>query len=564
MPLKYKFFLLALFALAHFNILKGNSSIDSIVSERHLDARVIENLIHENKQSNLELKIIEITGVIKQARLQNKKKKAEDLTLLLGELYMETGQYDASIALLEELKNATKDDTLKLKIYYNKASVYGKRMKYDEAINELLSLRNLNRKVGNKEIEAYALNQIGVIYAMQKSMDIAQKYIYESLEISREINNYTCMANAYSNLASFCSKEDSAFRQYLSYSHSALHYYKLVDNKNYLLSIYNDMITRFWEKQMQDSVDAYLNKIYELMPQVDFPEEIARTAVNLFLIGEITNDSTIRKMFDWFSQNGYLNNNLEVTISYYFFYYRLEYLHGNYEKALSYFEDYKSATDSLYMRHNTDKISIIEKNYELEKSSDEMERRDQRRVFIGIIMLLLLLLLGVILALLIKRHRSKIKEASHVQTSLQSRLEEKNKELVSNLMQLIKVKETNNKMIDYLNENKQSIEQKSQWLIENMISNLKETANDDFWTEFNLRFKDVNQEFYDKLNDQHPDLTVNERRICAFLFLDMSTKEIANITGQSLNSINLARTRLRKKLGLTSHKTSINAVLQNL
>ena len=119
-------------------------------------------------------------------------------------------------------------------------------------------------------------------------------------------------------------------------------------------------------------------------------------------------------------------------------------------------------------------------------------------------------------------------------------------------------------MIDYLNENKQSIEQKSQWLIDNMISNLKETANSDFWTEFNLRFKDVNQEFYDKLNEQHPDLTVNERKICAFLFLDMSTKEIENITGQSLNSINLARTRLRKKLGITSHKTSINAMLQNL
>lgn len=564
MPLRYIYLLFTLFALTHFNILQGKNNPDSIVSEQPPDASIIENLIHENKQSNLELKIIEISGVIKQAKAQNNIKKAEDLTLLLGELYMETGQYDASIALLEELGRATGDDTLKLKIYYNKASVYGKRMKYDEAINELISLRNLNRKVGNKEIEAYALNQIGVIYAMQKSLDIAQKYINESLDLSREINNFTCMANAYSNLASFCSNEDSTFRQYLNYTHSALHYYKLVDNKNYLLSIYNDMVTRFWEKQMQDSVDVYLNKIYELMPQVDFPEEIARTAVNLFLMGEITNDSTIRKMFDWFSQNGYLNNNLEVAISYYYFYYKLEYLHGNYEKALAHFEDYKSATDSLYMRHNTDKISIIEKNYALEKEREDMVRQSQRRVLISIILLLLLILLGVFLALLIKRHRSKIKEASKVQTSLQSRLETKNKELVSNLMQLIKIKETNQKMIDYLNENKQSIEQKNQWLIDNMISNLKETANDDFWTEFNLRFKDVNQEFYDKLNEQHPDLTVNERRICAFLFLDMSTKEIANITGQSLNSINLARTRLRKKLGITSHKTSINAMLQNL
>ena len=564
MLLRYKFILLLLFAFPYSNLLLCNTEADSIIERKHLDAGAIENLIQENKKSNLELKIIEIVGIIKEAKSKNNIKKAEDLTLLLGELYMQTGQYETSINLLEELGRTTHDDTLKLKIYYNKASIYGKRMKYDEAINELISLRKLNLKVGNKEIEAYALNQIGVIYGMQKSLDIAGKYINESLELSREINNYACMANAYSNLASFCSNEDSTFSKYLTYTHQALHYYELVDNKNYLLSIYNDMVTRFWEKKMQDSVDVYLNKIYELMPQVDFPEEIARTAVNLFLMGEIKDDSTIRKMFDWFRLNGYLNNNLEVAISYYFFYYKLESQKGNYEKALAYFEDYKSAADSLYMRHNTDKISIIEKNYALEKARDEMVRKDQRRVLISIILLLLLLLLGVFMTLLIRRHRSKIKEASRVQTSLQSRLEDKNKELVSNLMQLIKVKETNHKMIDYLNENKQSIEQNNPSLIDNMISSLKETANDDFWTEFNLRFQDVNREFYDKLNEQHPDLTVNERRICAFLFLDMSTKEIANITGQSHDSINLARTRLRKKLGITSQKTSINAVLQNL
>lgn len=81
---------------------------------------------------------------------------------------------------------------------------------------------------------------------------------------------------------------------------------------------------------------------------------------------------------------------------------------------------------------------------------------------------------------------------------------------MANLIQLIKIKESNNQMIEYLNENKQGIEPGSQRIIDNMISTLKETANNDFWTEFSLRFKDVNLEFYDKRNELHPDLTVNE------------------------------------------------------
>lgn len=55
-------------------------------------------------------------------------------------------------------------------------------------------------------------------------------------------------------------------------------------------------------------------------------------------------------------------------------------------------------------------------------------------------------------------------------------------------------------MISYLLENKQNSPTESHWLIDNMIADLKDNANNDFWTEFNLRFTEVNREFYEKLN----------------------------------------------------------------
>jgi tetratricopeptide (TPR) repeat protein len=77
------------------------------------------------------------------------------------------------------------------------------------------------------------------------------------------------------------------------------------------------------------------------------------------------------------------------------------------------------------------------------------------------------------------------------------------------------------------------------------------------WQEFEYRFLQMHTGFYERLAAAHPDLTLNERRLCTFLKLDMTTKEIAVITGQTLRAIEIARIRLRKKLNLTQSSTSL-------
>lgn len=534
-----------------------------------VNSNIIESLIKEHNKSKLEYKIVETRELLNQAKIDKNQKKVENLVLMLGSLYMETGKFEASLQTLDELSRITSNDTMQLKIYYTKASVYRIAMRYDEAIDELLSLRKLNLKVNDQTIEAYALNQIGVIYAMQKSTTVARKYISESLAISIANNDYTCMANAYSNLASFSSDADSSdadnsISQYCYYVHRALHYYEKVGNKKYILSLYNDMVMRFWKEEMHDSVNVYLNEIVELMPEVDFPEEVARIGVNLFLMGKIKDEKIVLKMFDRLQKDGYLKNNIEIFISYYYFKYKLQVRDENFEEALASYEKYKSATDSLYMRINTEKINIIEKNFALEKEQETLKRKNQQRLSVAIIILLLFLLVIVLLILIVVNHRSRIRKASQEHDTLQTKLEGKSKEMVAYLMQLIKIKETNHKIINYLKVNNKSLKKEESLLVNSMIADLRDNANNDFWTDFNLRFKDVNREFYQKLNDQYPTLTLNEHRLSAFLYLDMTTKEIANITGQSIDSINLARTRLRRKLGLTSTPTPINSFLQNL
>ena len=101
-------------------------------------------------------------------------------------------------------------------------------------------------------------------------------------------------------------------------------------------------------------------------------------------------------------------------------------------------------------------------------------------------------------------------------------------------------------------------------MIDTAIRDLEYDQDAQIWEEFEMRFNKVNSEFYQKLAARFPELTLNEKRLCAFLLMNMTTKEISSITGQSTEAIGKARTRLRKKMGITNHDESITAILSSL
>jgi len=83
------------------------------------------------------------------------------------------------------------------------------------------------------------------------------------------------------------------------------------------------------------------------------------------------------------------------------------------------------------------------------------------------------------------------------------------------------------------------------------------------WDEFEKRFIGIHANFFPNLFLTYPDLTSNERRLCAFLKIDLSTKEIAKLTGQTIRAIELSRIRLRKKLKLTNSDVGLFQYLSN-
>ncbi|WP_219007826.1 two-component regulator propeller domain-containing protein [Aquimarina litoralis] len=78
---------------------------------------------------------------------------------------------------------------------------------------------------------------------------------------------------------------------------------------------------------------------------------------------------------------------------------------------------------------------------------------------------------------------------------------------------------------------------------------------------FEINFDKSHQEFYEKLSKNYPNLTSKDLRLCAYLKMNLSSKEIAPLLGISSQSVDVSRHRLRKKLNLDSKDNLTNILI---
>lgn len=70
----------------------------------------------------------------------------------------------------------------------------------------------------------------------------------------------------------------------------------------------------------------------------------------------------------------------------------------------------------------------------------------------------------------------------------------------------------------------------------------------------------VNADFHNRLHQKYPQLSKTEREICAYIKLNMSTKDIALIRKTTVNTLNVTRHRIRKKMGLERDEELVAAL----
>jgi PAS domain S-box-containing protein len=141
-------------------------------------------------------------------------------------------------------------------------------------------------------------------------------------------------------------------------------------------------------------------------------------------------------------------------------------------------------------------------------------------------------------------------------------IENKKKELASSTLKLIQTTEYKNQLIEQLNKVNTFTNKKGKDLIRSIVKQVGNFSGESVWKEFETRFENVYESFYKELNQRFPDLTPGEKKLCALLRLSLSTKDIASITFQNPQSIDVARYRLRKKLKLAPDDNLVDFLLK--
>jgi DNA-binding CsgD family transcriptional regulator len=154
---------------------------------------------------------------------------------------------------------------------------------------------------------------------------------------------------------------------------------------------------------------------------------------------------------------------------------------------------------------------------------------------------------------LLEQEQMKFKAVQLEKQELETNLSVKGKELAALTMESIKMNQVLTDLKEELKKQKAKMGQQfPNKYYEKMISMVDELLSPkDNWAVFQSNFDLIHESFFRNLHATYPKLTSTDLKLCALLRLNMNSKEIAEILKISLKGVEIARYRLRKKLGLS-------------
>jgi len=137
-------------------------------------------------------------------------------------------------------------------------------------------------------------------------------------------------------------------------------------------------------------------------------------------------------------------------------------------------------------------------------------------------------------------------------------VDSKNRELAVSTMSLIKKDE----LLALIKEDLKNTPEITNKSVKSVISTITKNINkEDSWNIFKEAFDNADNDFLKKVKQDHPSLTPNDLRLCAYLRLNLSSKEIAPLLNISVRSVEIKRYRLRKKMNLDHEQGLVEYIL---
>jgi len=148
--------------------------------------------------------------------------------------------------------------------------------------------------------------------------------------------------------------------------------------------------------------------------------------------------------------------------------------------------------------------------------------------------------------------------------ALNESLDEKNKELISKMMQISKRDSEIEDILSNLKKLYQESSSASKMKLTKIINQVNSTLDsEDNWMIFNTYFKEIHPNFLTQIRNNCDNLSNNEIRHCTFIKLGLTNKEVSDMLNVSSKTVEVARYRIKKKLNLSKDQ-SLNSFVHEL
>lgn len=146
---------------------------------------------------------------------------------------------------------------------------------------------------------------------------------------------------------------------------------------------------------------------------------------------------------------------------------------------------------------------------------------------------------------------------------LHNDIQHRNSQLASATMHLVQKSEILSKIKNDLksiqSQAEPELKKKLRYLVRTIESDIQ---LDESWEQFEAYFDQVHENFLKRLRETYPQLTPKDQKLCAYLRMNLTTKEIAPLLNISVRGVEISRYRLRKKLGLSSEVNLVGFILK--
>lgn len=519
-----------------------------------------------------------------QTDTKNTPRKYCDSLIEAGINKMRVGEYLASLEILTQAHAIAEKNNWQKQLFLAKnyiGSDYSCVLEYGEALNYYLPAYIIANKLGPR-YQMMIINNIAILYSKNKDYGKAKAYFTKARDISVKEKDNEKLGICELNLGVMTSSMEDlpAARK---------HFESALELSQHSPLVLYEVKIAIAEMELKEGHPE--KAIQQSMALLDM-KRVARGENNAITLLLIISKSYLKLQnfpkASEYAELAYRNNtNLETKKTIFEILSDIQVKNNKFPEALRLKDSIIILKDTLEEIRNgrlfeNNRVKFEMQDYKNQISLNKTTIANERRIFYTILTSVLAILILVILILrnLSVKHKHKkliaenneqiIKleleqknnanlllekqfreEQTHAlleQEKLKSEIEYKNRKLSVNALYLSRKNENIDEMLRLLSNLPEAAKDQS---VKNHINFLKRDARtDNEWESFVTHFEEVNQGFLTRLKTKHTDLTVNDIRFICYVFMNLSSKEIASMLSITLDACRKRKERVATKLGL--------------